>query len=98
MKTLILSAGLALGLGAAVTTTANAAPISTPSIVVAPASAGDVACRTVKKVTVRNGVKKVVTSQSCGDDRRPNHVERRVIRRDRDFDHRPRPGLSIRVN
>lgn len=69
MKNLLISAGLALGLGAVSFASANAAPI-TRATVVAPAATSDVGCRTVKRVTYRNGMKRVVSSQEC--DRRPN--------------------------
>lgn len=99
MKTLILSTGFAALLGAMAIAPANAAPIATHSVVVAPSMTSDVACRTVKRTTFRNGVKRTVTSQECS---RPRVVERRVYRDDRPryrhYDRRPaRPGLSINI-
>lgn len=102
MKTILLSTGLAAALGVFAMAPASAAPIATHGVVLAPAGATDVACRTVTKTTYRNGVKRSVTSRECSRDR---YVERRVYRDRgyrtydrgyRSYD-RPRSGLSINI-
>jgi hypothetical protein len=97
MKGLILSTSLAAALGAFAIAPASAAPIATHGTIVAPAIATDVGCRTVKKIVVSRGVKRVTTSRICD---RPRYVERRRYYRDRPYGYsRPyvRPGVSIGI-
>lgn len=76
MRTLLLSTGFAVAMGAFAMGSANAAPISTRVVVAAPAAITDVACRQVKKVVFKNGVKRVTTFQECS---RPVVRERVVV-------------------
>jgi hypothetical protein len=103
MKRFLLPAGMALGLGALAFSPANAAPIATHGVVLAPTVTSDVGCRTVKKIMTRNGVRRVTTTRICDRDRysRNRYVERRRVYR-----HGPRyerrhyrsePGLSIGI-
>ena len=59
----------------------------------APAATTDVACRTVKKTVVRNGVRRVTTSRECT--RGPAYGKRVYVAPRRYT--RPAPGLTIRV-
>jgi hypothetical protein len=95
MKGLLLSTTFAAGLGALAMGPANAAPISTHGVIVAPAGATDVACRTVKRVVVRNGVRRVTTTKDCG---RPVVQRRRVYRNGRYYYEPYRPGVGIGIN
>jgi hypothetical protein len=93
MKGLILSATMAAGLGLFAAGSANAAPIATHGVIVAPAVTTDVACRTVKKVVVRNGVRRVTNSRVCN---RGPVVRKRVVRRGYGY-RAPRPGVRIGI-
>lgn len=96
MKTFLLSAGLALGLGAVALSPAEATPLAMRGAIAAPTATTDVACRVVKKTVYRNGVKRVTTTRECG---RPGwRSDRRYDRRDFRDHHRPRPGISVHVN
>lgn len=110
MKTFLLSASLALGLGALALSPASAAPI-VKSTVVSSNVATDAACRTVERRVRSGGVTRITRTRECSSDR-PRFSERRVYR-ERRFDNGPRrgyrdgyrhdrrdyrPGLSIRVN
>lgn len=108
MKGLILSAGLALGLGGLSLTPAAAAPLAPVGVVVAPSLVDNVACRTVTKSVRRNGVTRITKTQQCdrprysqrrvyGNSRRV--YDRRVYRNDRPYYRpAPRPGFTVRVN
>jgi hypothetical protein len=100
MKNLMLSTALAAGLGALSLAPASAAMIGKAPVAATPATT-DVSCRTVEKTTMRNGVRRTVTSRECDDDR----YERRVYS-DRDRDRRyvdrreyrdERPGISLQL-
>jgi hypothetical protein len=102
MKNLMLSTALAAGLGAISLAPASAAMLAKAPVAATPATS-DVACRTVEKTTMRNGVRRTVTSRECDNDR---YEERRVYRdRDRDRDRRyerreyrdERPGISLQL-
>lgn len=96
MKGFILSVGVAGLLGAMAMAPANAAPIATHGVIVAPAATTDVACRTVKKVVVSRGVRRVTTSRQCSPGAgvyvapRGYYAPRRAYRR-------PSTGITVRV-
>ena len=98
MKNLMLSTALAAGLGALSLAPASAAMLGKAPVAATPAIT-DVSCRTVEKTTMRNGVRRTVTSRECDDDR----SERRVYReRDRRYGDRrdyrdERPGISLQL-
>ena len=95
MKGFILSAGVAGLFGAMAMAPASAAPIATHGVILAPAGASDVACRTVKRTVVRNGVRRVTTTQECS---RPQAQQRRRVFRNGRYYYEPmRPGLSINI-
>jgi hypothetical protein len=94
MKGLLLSTTLAAGFGVFAMAPANAAPIATHGIVAAPASVTDVACRTVKRTVVRNGVRRVTTTKDCG---RTTVKRRRVYRNGRYYYEPVSPGVSIGI-
>ncbi|GLK79486.1 hypothetical protein [Methylopila turkensis] len=100
MKTLLLSTGLAFGLGVFALAPASAAPV-VKSTVVTTGVVSDSACRMVEKRVRRNGVVRITRTRECT---RPRVVERRVYRDNRRYAPRPyyrpdpRPGISIRVN
>lgn len=96
MKALLLSAGMAAGLGAVAFSPAYAAPIAAHGVVLAPTVTSDVACRTVKKIVTRNGVRRVTTTRVC--DRPRTYVERRRVYRGGRYYYEPvRPGIGIGV-
>lgn len=110
MKTFLLSASLALGLGALALSPASAATI-VKSTVVSSDVASDAACRVVERRVRSGGVTRITRSRECDDYGRPRYGERRVYReraygfgprrdgfRDRGYRRDDRPGLSIRVN
>ena len=90
MRTLILSTGFAAAMGAFAMAPASAAPIATHGVIGAPAATTDVACRTVKKVVIKNGVKRVTTTQQCTPAARVYVAPRRYYRP-------ARPGITVRV-
>ncbi|GLK66486.1 hypothetical protein [Hansschlegelia plantiphila] len=109
MKNLILSTALAAGLGALALAPASAAMPQAP--VAAASATSDVACRTVEKRTMRNGVTRIERTQRCDgggydrdrgyersgyrDDRRRD--DRHYVER-RDYrDHAPRPGITLQL-
>lgn len=94
MKGFILSAAAAGLFGAMAMAPANAAPIATHGVILAPAGASDVACRTVKRTVVRNGVRRVTTTRECG---RTTVQRRRVFRNGRYYYEPIRPGVSINI-
>lgn len=91
MRTFLLAAGVAAAMGAFAIAPASAAPIATHGVIVAPAATTDVACRTVKKVVFRNGVKRVTTTQQCS---RPVFRERVVVGPRR---RAPAVGIGVRI-
>lgn len=95
MRTFILSTGFAAAMGAFAMAPANAAPIATHGVVAAPAFTSDVACRTVKKVVVSRGVKRVTTRQECT--RAPMMRKRAYVAPRRYYRPAPRPGITVRV-
>ncbi|MFC7052344.1 hypothetical protein ACFQI3_06545 [Hansschlegelia quercus] len=94
MKNLMLSTALAAGLGALSLAPASAAMIGKAPVAAAPAIT-DVACRTVEKTTMRNGVRKTVTSRECDGDRYERDHDRRYIDRREYRDERP--GISLQL-
>lgn len=97
MRAYILSTGLAAALGVFAMGPANAAPIATHGVIAAPAVTSDVACRTVKKTVIRNGVRRVTTTRECT---RGPVVRERVYGARRYYGPRrydSAPGISIRV-
>ncbi len=101
MKGLILSAGLALGLGGLSLAPAAAAPLAPVGVVVAPSLVDQVACRTVTKSVRRNGVTRITKTQQCTPNRYGQRrvYDRRVYRNDRPYYRpAPRPGFTVRVN
>ncbi len=91
MRTFLLATGAAAILGAFAMSPASAAPIATHGVIVAPAATTDVACRTVKKVVFKNGVKRVTTTQQCS---RPVYRERVVVGPRR---RAPAVGIGVRI-
>lgn len=114
MKSILLSASLALGLGALAAAPAAAAPI-VKSTVVATEASTDAACRTVERRVRSNGVTRITRTRQC-DSYRPRYTERRVYRRGYGGEYRraygygprplyrshreryDRPGISVRIN
>lgn len=95
MRNILLSAGVAGAMGVLAMGSANAAPIAVHGVIAAPAVTTDVACRTVKKVVVKNGVRRVTTTQQCT---RAPVVSRRVyVAPRRYYRPAPRPGIVVRV-
>lgn len=95
MKTILLSTGVALGLGLLATAPSSAASLPLHAPFAGQGLVSDVACRTVtRRVTRPNGTVRVTRSRVCD---RPVYRERRVYR-DRMYRPAPRPGVSIRVN
>ncbi len=105
MKALILTAGLALGMGMMSLAPASAAALVMTPTVAAPSMVSDVACRMVERRVSRPGPDRVTRTRVCDDrgrygyrsDRRV-YGERRVYRERNVYRPAPRPGLSIRVN
>lgn len=108
MKGLILSAGLALGLGGLSLAPAAAAPLAPAGVFAAPTLVDQVACRTVTKSVRRNGVTRITKTQQCTPNRYGQRryygnggrvYDRRVYRSDRPYYRpAPRPGFTVRVN
>lgn len=112
MKTFLLSASLALGLGALALSPASAATVVKSSVATSRV-ADDAACRVVERRVRSGGVTRITRSRQCDDYDRPRYSERRVSR-ERAYGYGPRrgyrdgyrdgyrrddrPGLSIRVN
>ncbi|MFD1332816.1 hypothetical protein ACFQ4O_12495 [Methylopila musalis] len=99
MKTVLLSCGVALGLGLCAAAPASAAPWTRAAPLAAPVVVSDVACRTVVRRVVRpNGTVRMERTRTCTETRRPVYRERRVYRDRPQYRPAPRPGVTIRVN